>query len=110
MFLRSYITGIAFAALFLFLAFVVLDGPAPIWLAGALGTVGVGLLAGSTIAAIRAKRDARYSLTALKELHEAGGPVDESDIPEVPDDAGVLCPCCHQVYARWMKACPHCRR
>ena len=57
------------------------------------------------------KRRSRYDLGALRNLHETGGPPpSEEELPEVPEDAGVVCPCCGNVYGAWMLVCPNCKR
>jgi hypothetical protein len=54
-------------------------------------------------------RKARYSLDVLRELHESGGsPPDDDDLPEVAEDAGVICLCCGEPYAAWLLVCPRC--
>lgn len=70
------------------------------------------LLAGWSIGAfVVIKRRMRYDLGALRELHETGGPPPPvEDLPDVADDAGVVCPCCGTVYAEWMLICPQCKR
>ncbi|HVT14156.1 MAG TPA: hypothetical protein VHE55_17980 [Fimbriimonadaceae bacterium] len=62
----------------------------------------------ATVGFFVVKRHLRYDLGALRELHESGGPPPEDDLPEVEPDAGVVCPCCGTVYARWMLICPNC--
>jgi hypothetical protein len=68
------------------------------------------ILVGVTISYVRWKRADQYSLTALKELHEAGGPVDPDDVPEVDSDASILCMCCGTVRPAELLACPECGR
>jgi len=62
------------------------------------------------VEAIRYKRKSRYDLRGLRELHESGGPPPVDDLPEVAEDAGVVCPCCGTVYGAWMLICPNCKR
>jgi len=82
---------------------------------GALGpylaVAGLFLAAVAIAIAVRWKHASRYDLAALRELHDAGGPPPAGDeLPDVPDDAGVVCPHCGTLYAAWMLVCPQCKR
>lgn len=74
----------------------------------ALGALGFGAWAALT--ATLAKRRDRYSLEALRDLHEQGGPPPLDESEEVAADAGIVCPHCGTVYAAWIRACPGCGR
>lgn len=80
------------------------------WLGSPLALAAVILAIWSLVVYIRWRRDSKYDLSALRELHETGGPPPTDDLPEIPDDAGVVCPCCGTVYGAWMLICPQCKR
>lgn len=107
MFRQTYLVAIAFALLAFFVAPSL---PQP-WMTGACFALGAGLSIGAVVAHWRSKRRDRYSLAALRELHESGGSLpDEDDLPEIEEDANVMCPHCGTVYGSWLPICPHCRR
>jgi hypothetical protein len=72
--------------------------------------LGVAFLLVSVVTLLVAKHRSRYDLGDLRVLHESGGPPLPDELPEVADDAGVVCPCCGNIYAAWMLVCPHCKR
>ncbi len=73
---------------------------------------GVGLLLAvvACFLAIRIRFQSKYDLGALRTLIESGGPAPPDDLPDVAEDAGVVCPCCGTVYGAWMLICPNCKR
>jgi predicted outer membrane lipoprotein len=99
--------AIAFAVVLILLSFAV---PWPeAWIVGAMLALACGILAASVVLIVLQRHRSRYSLDGLRELHLSGGPP-PIDIPDVEEDAGVLCPCCGSIYGAWMKVCPHCGR
>jgi hypothetical protein len=102
---RSIVVTASFALLCFFLACVILQlGPQ-------LALVGTVLALWSAVALLVWRRKSKYSLEALRELHLTGGPPPAHEDPaDVPDDAGVVCVCCGNVYAAWMLVCPRCKR
>ena len=74
------------------------------------GLAALGLVIAALASFLHIRRQSRYDLGMLRELHESGGPPPEDDLPEVADDAGVVCPFCGTVYAAWMLICPNCKR
>jgi hypothetical protein len=100
---------VAFSLLFEFAAGFALQAGAAPGIYALLGSIGGVLFAWSVVLWITSKRAARYDLNLLREVHESGGGVDD-ELPEVEEDAGVVCPCCGTVYGAWMLVCPECKR
>lgn len=89
------------------LAFFIAPMSGSLW--PALGVVGAMLSIAALGSYVRWKRLSRYSLDALRELHEEGGPPPQDELPDVAEDAGVLCTCCGEPYAAWLLVCPRCK-
>lgn len=69
---------------------------------GAVGIAGFGLNLS------RALKAQKYSLTALRDMHEREEAYN-LDVPGAPDDAGAFCMCCGQSYPSNLRVCPHCK-
>jgi hypothetical protein len=76
---------------------------------GFIGSLGGVFFVWAVVFWISSKRNARYDLNLLREVHDSGGGID-NDLPEVEDDAGVICPSCGTLYGAWMLICPQCKR
>jgi len=97
------LTGLAIVSMFA----AAIGGPTAPYLAVLSVVLGITAIA----VFVRWKHGSRYDLAALRDLHESGGPPPSGeDLPEVADDAGVVCPHCGTLYAAWMLVCPHCKR
>jgi hypothetical protein len=99
----------AFAVLSEFGAWLALNGGASVFAWGLLGSFGGVLLVWAVVSWITTKRSERYDLNLLREVHDSGGGVDD-ELPEVEEDAGVVCPHCGTLYGAWMLVCPQCKR
>jgi len=66
-------------------------------------------IAGFAVNLSRSLKTQKYSLTALRDMHEREEAYN-LDVPDVDTDAEAFCMGCGQTYPSRLRACPRCKR